>query len=348
MKVLIIATSPDTRGGITSVLNAYRQCDIWKKCHCRWIASHSDKNRISKIFFFLRGWLAFIIALPLYDIVHIHVSEPPSALRKCFFMPFVRIFGKKAIVHFHSFSADTTIKSRWAFLYRYLFGSADAVIALSPYWKNKIVAALSNVSEDKIHVLYNPCISEPFEEKYKKRETVLFAGVLVQRKGYADLLKGFARIAQKYPKWKLVFAGSGELEKAKELTDKFGLSDQVEFAGWVRGREKDKLFKEASIFCLPSYAEGFPMSVLDAWSYGLPVVATPVGGLPDIAVDGKNMLLFPVGDEQALAACLEKVIVDEKLRDELSFHAKNLSENVFDKRIVAAQLEKIYFQIFNS
>lgn len=73
------------------------------------------------------------------------------------------------------------------------------------------------------------------------------------------------------------------------------------FLGWVSGEAKDNAFKEAMIFCLPSYAEGFPMSVLDAWSYGLPVITTPVGGIPDVAQDGVNMLLFNPGDIDMLA-----------------------------------------------
>ena len=89
------------------------------------------------------------------------------------------------------------------------------------------------------------------------------------------------------------------------------------------------------------------MAVLDAWAYGLPVVSTPVGGLPDIAVDGKNVLLCPVGDIPALADQLERVITDDELRQELSREAKKMSDNVFDKKIITAQLERIYLDLFD-
>jgi glycosyltransferase involved in cell wall biosynthesis len=341
-KILVLATSPKTKGGITAVIKAYQQCDLWDKYHCRWIATHSDKSGFMKVLYLIKGWLYFMVLLPFYDLVHIHTSEPPSAIRKCLFMPFVRLFRKKVIVHFHSFSPDSTIKSRWACLYQYLFDSADVVVALSPHWKREIENALPTVAKDKIRVLYNPCISEPFENVYPKRKTILFAGVLVQRKGYTDLIRGFAQIAHKYPEWKLVMAGRGDMRKAQAVTIEYGVEDQVEFAGWVSGKEKDKLFKEASVFCLPSYAEGFPMAVLDAWAYGLPVIATPVGGLPDIAVDGENILLFPVGDVKTLSVKLELIINNNELREKLSSDGLKLSKTVFDKHTIASQLAQLY------
>lgn len=87
--------------------------------------------------------------------------------------------------------------------------------------------------------------------------------------------------------------------------------------GWVDGMEKEKVFKESTIFCLPSYAEGFPMAILDAWSYELPVITTPVGGIPDIAIDGDNMLLFTPGNIRQLAEKMKNMIEDVKLRNDI-------------------------------
>ena len=78
----------------------------------------------------------------------------------------------------------------------------------------------------------------------------------------------------------------------EQLAESLGVADRVDFLGWVAGANKDRAFRQVSIFCLPSYAEGFPMAVLDAWAYALPVAATPVGGLPDIVSDGEDLMLF--------------------------------------------------------
>lgn len=341
-RVLVIATSPQTRGGITSVINAYQQCNLWKNFHCRWLSTHRDGGAFVKLAYFIRALFQYVFLLPCYDIVHIHVSEPPSALRKCFFMPLAKMLRKKTIVHFHSFSPDTTVKSSKAYLYSFLFGKADVVIALSPYWKKEILSALPKLKCDKINVLYNPCTCEMFPDTYQKKKNILFAGAIVERKGYEDLLRAFACVVKTHHDWDLIIAGDGELNKAKTLVEEFGITDNVKFVGWIRGKDKDRTFKEASVFCLPSYAEGFPMAVLDAWAYGLPVIATPVGGLPDIVVNGKNVLLFPAGNVGALSEKLEQIISNEELRNNVSNGGLELSKTKFDKQIIASQLGDIY------
>jgi len=143
----------------------------------------------------------------------------------------------------------------------------------------------------------------------------------------------FAKIASMYPDWQVVFAGNGEVEQGKALAASLGISSQTVFLGWINGTDKDKAFKEASIFCLPSYAEGFPMAVLDAWAYGLPVITTPVGGLPDIAENGKNVLLFPSGDIDSLAKCFKKMIDDEAFKKSLKFSADLFAMDVINNQI---------------
>ena len=163
-----------------------------------------------------------------------------------------------------------------------------------------------------------------------------------RRKGYADLIKAFSSIASLYPDWELVFIGNGEMEKAQEIARAEGVQQQTIFWGWVEGEKKDKIFKQASIFCLPSYAEGFSMAVLDAWAYGLPVVTTPVGGIPDIAQNEENMLLFVPGDIKTLALQLSRLIVDEQLRKHLMFASSHLAATKFDSVTINAQIGLLY------
>ena len=341
-KVLIVATSLKTKGGITSVIKAHMNGKQWEQYHCRWLETHRDGSAFVKLSYFVRGFFQFIFYLPFYDIIHIHVSEPPSALRKCFFMPFAKLWRKKTIVHFHSFSPDTTVKGNKAYLYSYLFEKADIVIALSPYWKREIAFALPQINSEKIKVLYNPCTIEMFPDVYQKENNILFAGALIARKGYEDLIRAFAQVVGTHPDWNLVIAGDGELSKAETIARTMGIKDNVKFVGWIRDKEKDRIFKVASVFCLPSYAEGFPMAVLDAWAYGLPVVATPVGGLPDIAVDNKNVMLFPVGDIQALSTKLLTLIEDVDVRGKISCEGLKLADTVFNQSNIANQLGQLY------
>lgn len=340
VKILVVATSHKTRGGITAVVKAHQQGKQWTEFHCKWIETHIDKGAIWKLFYLIKGWLTFVFLLPTYSIVHIHTSEPPSALRKCLFLPLAKLFRKKVIVHFHAFSPDTTICGKYKKIYRYLFTKADAVIVLSQLWEKYV----NDVFElgDKIHVIYNPCTAKPYPQIYDKKKQILYAGTVNARKGYRDMIEAFAIIAKDFPDWQIVFAGNGEIEQGKTLAKEFEISRQTVFLGWVSGKAKDKAFKEASIFCLPSYAEGFPMAVLDAWSYGLPVITTPVGGIPDVAKDGENLLLFNPGDVAALAKQMEKLIKDTTLRNKLSKASLQLARTTFNIDVINKEIEELY------
>lgn len=345
-KVLVIATSHKTRGGITSVVKAHQRGKQWKDFHCRWIETHIDKSNILKLWYLFKGFISYLVLLPSYDIIHIHTSEPPSAIRKCPFLWWAKIWKKKVIIHFHAFSPETTIKSKYKNVYKYLFNKADTVIVLSNLWK-KYVNETFNLG-DKIQVVYNPCTTEVTNKQYPKKNQILYAGTVNARKGYADMIKAFALIAKKYPTWQIVFAGNGEIEQGKRLAKELEIEKQTVFLGWVNGIDKDKAFKEATIFCLPSYAEGFPMAVLDAWAYGLPVITTPVGGIPDIAIDGKNVLLFNPGDTKALALQMERLITNITLRNSIAQESVQLAQTTFNIETINQQIGHIYKTLSSS
>lgn len=342
-RVLIVATSRKTRGGITSVLKAHETGAQWRGYRCQWIETHIDRGAVWKLAYLLKGLFEFIVLLPLCKIVHIHTSEPPSAIRKCLFMALAKLAGKKVIVHFHAFSSDTTINGKYKNVYRYLFMKADVVIVLSQIWKKYVSEAFD--LDDKVRVVYNPCTAKVYPDIYKKRKQILYAGTVNARKGYKDMIRAFAKIARGFPDWQIVFAGNGEVEQGYALAARLGIAEQTVFLGWVSGEAKDKAFKETSVFCLPSYAEGFPMAVLDAWAYGLPVITTPVGGIPDVAQDGVNMLLFEPGDVEALASQMVRMMSDGALRDRISQKSKEFAKTIFDINTVNSEIGKIYNEL---
>ena len=339
-KVLVVATSRKTRGGITAVIKAHEAGSQWSRFHCKWIPTHVDKSMLSKLMYFARGLAEYLVLLPFVDMVHIHTSEPPSAKRKLLFFWPAKWMKKKIVVHFHSFSPDTTINGPHSKVYQELFCGADVVVVLSNYWKEAVDEKFQ--LGDRIKVVYNPCPTITYPQKYEKTKSILYAGTINQRKGYADLVKAFAKVAPEHPDWKITFAGNGEIEQARSLAKELGIEGKIDFLGWVNGESKDKAFKQASVFCLPSYAEGFPMAVLDAWAYGLPVVTTPVGGIPDVAIDGENMLLFQPGNINTLAEKLEQIITDEALRRKLMVSSKKMAAEEFNLNTINSQISEIY------
>lgn len=340
LKVLVIATSRRTRGGITAVVKAHESGSHWKKFHCRWIETHRDGNRLRKIGYLICSFAEYLCLIPFYQLVHIHLSTPVSAKRKYLFYKITRLFHKKTIIHLH---CGSQIDSIWSPLYDKMFKDAEKCLVLSETIKTKVEEHIGH--RENLCVLYNPCLVIACPVKKEVKPYILFAGTLIPAKGYADLITAFARIAGKYPDWSVVFAGNGEVEQGKALAKELGIENQTFFPGWVNGEAKEKVFGEASVFCLPSYAEGFPMAVLDAWAYGLPVVATPVGGLPDIAEEGKNILLFTPGDTDGLAAQLDKILSDPGLRRDIAEESLKLSRTTFSIETISRQLDEIYSNI---
>lgn len=341
-KVIVLATSRHSHGGISSVVMAHEQTDEWRDHGCKWIATHRSGSKLTKLIYFFGGMARYLWYLPWCDTVHAHIGEAPSAIRKRLFMKLAKLTGKKTIVHLHAFDMASTVDGAYGDVYKSLFSDADKVVVLSEFWKKEVNKRLH--MDNKAAVLYNPCPPAVSRQlpPLEKEKWIISAGVVNGRKGYADLIRAFAMIAPSHPDWKVIFAGSGEIDKGKALAEELGVGSQMEFAGWVAGEDKDRLFRRASVLCLPSYAEGFPMAVIDAWAYGLPVVATPVGSLPDFVHDGEDILLFNPGDCPALASQLERMIDDRELRERIGAASRTLAQKTLDIHTIGRELGKIY------
>lgn len=341
-KVLIVATSRKTRGGITSVVKAHESGKQWKKYHCKWIETHRDGNFVQKLWYLTTALIKYYALLPFYNIVHIHIATTKSAKRKMLFFYPAKWLGKKTIFHFHPSNEKFLFEPNNQKLYYSLFSKADLIIVLSEQWEKWIKEALGITKNIKI--LYNPCPIVNFRPELKQK-SILFAGTIIHRKGYEDLIYAFANIASKYPDWKITFAGNGEIDRAKEIARKNKIEKQVIFPGWIQGKDKEKIFQEASIYCLASYGEGFPMGVLDAWAYGIPCIVTLVGGLPDIVIEGKNALTFIPGDIKTLTMQLEKMITNDILRNNIAKESLKLAQTTFSINNINSQLDQIYNQL---
>ena len=250
-RVIVVATSSLTRGGITSVIKAHQSSVFWKEWNCIWIETHVDKSAFTKLFYFTKSLFRYFFLLKNSSLIHCHLSGPFSAFRKLFFLVPAKLLSVPIIIHFHAFSEKSNIPKSYAKFYKFIFFFADKIVVLSENWKKGILNDF-NYSKNKVLVIYNPCPKIIKKPTLKKKKLILYAGTLNRRKGFEDLIIAFSKIANKFPDWKLVFAGNGEIEEGKSLAKKFNIYNQVIFKGWVLDKEKHKLFSQASIFCLPS------------------------------------------------------------------------------------------------
>lgn len=143
---------------------------------------------------------------------------------------------------------------------------------------------------------------------------VIYLGVLIPRKGVADILKTVKKIKDSNFEGnvQLVIAGSGcEEERLKQMSFEMGIANIVEFIGWVDDKRKKELLQSSQLLVLPSYNEGLPVAILEAISYGLPIVATNVGDVSAAVHEGKNGYLIEPGDVDALEQAIKIFIVIE-------------------------------------
>lgn len=337
-RVLVVATSPNSRGGIATVVKAFRETELWNRFNCRWIETHIDKSKLHKLYKFTKALIEYIFLLNRYDIVHIHVSTEVSLKRKYIFYKLAKLCKKKVIIHLH---CGTQLSDIWNDKYEDIFINSDICLVLSNSIRDIIVERTGH--KDNVRVLYNPCpaIATPQSIEPRKKN-ILFAATLYKEKGYLDLIDAFAIVYKKHPDWKLLIAGNGSQEEGLSRVKRHSLGDSVVFLGWIKGEEKKIIFSTSSIFCLPSYAEGFPMAVLDAWAYGIPVITTPVGGIPDIVINGENGLLFNPGDVNTLAEQLNMLIENKDLQTILSQKSKSLVSSTFSIECITNQLNDLY------
>ena len=142
--------------------------------------------------------------------------------------------------------------------------------------------------------------------------------------------------------WEAVIAGNGTVETARERAAALGLADRVEIPGWVDAATVSSLLATADIFVLPSHNEGLPVAILEAMGAGLPVVATPVGAIPELVIANENGILVPPGSASALAGALAALIRNPELRIRLGNSARHRVERHFRLEGTAERFVTLY------
>ncbi|WP_442869882.1 glycosyltransferase family 4 protein [Bradyrhizobium sp. CCBAU 11361] len=122
--------------------------------------------------------------------------------------------------------------------------------------------------------------------------------------------------------WTAITAGSGEIQQTRDRAQRLGIADRVDFPGWLGPSETAALLQQTDILALPSFVESLPMSIIEAYAYGAAVVATPAGAVPEVIAHERNGLLVPVGDAEALANALKRLLEDGALRRRLGDAAR--------------------------
>jgi glycosyltransferase involved in cell wall biosynthesis len=241
--------------------------------------------------------------------------------------------------NFDMFCRNSSLKS----LLSFVLNQADAIIVLSSYWRN----FFSKLTNTRLEIIPN-CPRELFFKHDLRTDTgqsIVFTGSVGRRKGVDILLEAAEILRSRGLDNPVIVAGDddggGEISNFRRRAEQDGLTD-VEFRGDVDAVGLVKLLSGAAVFCLPSRGEGLPIAMLEAMAMGVPVVATPVGGIPDALKEGVNGYIVPVGNPLQLADKLEKLLLDPGLRAGIGETNYHKARNDYHPRITAGALANLY------
>lgn len=225
----------------------------------------------------------------------------------------------ETVSHSHGYMHDRFYRN-WA--YRLAMKRVYRIIAVSEEIKTSLMIH-QKIPSSKITVIHYGVNTEKFLNNSRSRKSkqenypiIGIVGRLDPIKGHKYLLMALEKVKKVYPKLKCLIIGDGPIRGELEtLSESLGLRNNVEFLGFRR--DVQSLLGLMDIFVLPSLSEGLPNSILEAMASSVPVVATNVGGIPEVITDKKNGLLVPPKDVDKLAEAILQLAGDSALRQNI-------------------------------
>ena len=276
-----------------------------------------------------------------YDVIHVHWPMPLAlfgwAAERARSVPMVTTF----------YGAELRwVKGSLPFLKPLLVWAArhsDRVVAISSYTAGEI----RELADVPIEVIpYTTSLPDPGPAVPHEGGPVLFVGRLVSRKGVDRLIKAFAGL-EGTPTLEVVGDGP-ERGRLEAMAHDLGVGDRVRFRGKVSAEALQASYARAAIVVLPSVrdargdTEGLGVVLLEAMNHGTPVVASEIGGIPDIVADGRSGLLVPPGDVAALANALRRLLEDRALAARLGAGGRERVREHFSWDVITDRFEALY------
>lgn len=276
------------------------------------------------------------------DIVHTHMAMAGFAAR-------IAASGSRArVIHtFHGHVLEgyfSPVRERlYAVVERRLARRTDALIAVSAGVRDEL-SALGIGAPERWHVIPLGLDLDrllAMDTPPPRTNTVGIVGRLVPIKDHATLLLALTLLPDGV---RLVVAGDGELRTQLELfARELGLGGRVEFRGWVR--DLASLYGELDVVVLSSINEGTPVAIIEAMAAGRPVVATAVGGVPDVVAPGVTGTLVPPADPAALAAAIAAALTGDALARQRTEQARAMVAGRFGQRRLVRDIEHLYARL---
>jgi len=336
----MVGSAEQSGGGVASVIRTMKRMPFWKKYSCYWLGTQIQSSYRVKLWYALKAYVKALLTIWRYDIIHFHTV--PDKICLVIQMPvlLLALLGrKKIIMHIHMGNQlEEHTKNK---LFIWCLRHSDLIVLLAKKWQSRFGYLFPTVNVPTA-VIYNACETVADIDFSKKEKSIIMAAYLDENKCPDLLLQAWNRLSADYPDWHVTIMGNGDVERYRRMAHNMGLDDSVTFTGYITGERKDDIWNKASIYCMCSRHEGFPMVVLEAWAREIAVVTTPVGGLPDVIEDGKNCLTFNFYDVDGLTIQLRRLIEDAQLRWEMSAYARQETVSKFSLKKINSRIEEIY------
>ncbi|MBO6196526.1 MAG: glycosyltransferase family 4 protein [Butyrivibrio sp.] len=347
IKVLMIGPDRGVHGGISALVNSYYEAGLQDSVELKYISTMKEGSKLKKLMIAGLAFVDFMRSLGWCDIVHVNCSSDSSFMRKSFFIRYAKRHGKKVLLHQHGGDFvnyyNNELREKKKRYVRDILDMADEMLVLTDKWR-EFFGTLTDKS--KIHVLPNGVVTagiDPGQAGAGDVNKILFLGRICKDKGVKELITAAKELHKDNDKV-MLFLG-GIFEEPDFIKDVEENSTFIKHIGWVSGAEKNRYLDECGIMALPSYFEGFGLSVVEGMLHGCCVVASDVGGIPDIVENETDGLLVAPKDAAALKNAIERVMKDKDLADKLSGNGKKKALEKYSIENIVIQLLSHYREI---
>ena len=338
----------------STVINNFFDCNYINLLVSRTI-NETGKSSSLKIFRFFIIWIKLVVEVIKRkpDLTYLALTVSGSAFYKdVLLVAVLKLFGIKRIYHLHNKGVrNFQLKMRYKFLYKFVFKDADVILLSKHLYKDietyvplsKVHICPNGIKDEILHI--EPKIFNPV-----KRVNILFLSNLIDTKGVTVLLEACSLLTQKGIDFECNFIGAEGDVDAFQFNSKvkfLNLEKNVSYLGSKYGLEKKEYFINADIFAFPTFYpnECFPLVLLEAMSYSLPIVSTFEGGIPDEVEDGITGFVIEQKNVYALAEKLEILILNPGLRKQMGEAGRHKFENEFDLNEFEEKLKKILHKV---
>lgn len=345
--ILVIGTQG--RGGILSVVDAIEGSALTRQWPMQRVPSHDSGGMLARLGLAASAGLKIVWAglTRSASLLHLHSAMRGSFWRKAMYLRLGHLVGLPSVFHLHGSEMKVFYAAQGKLGRRLIAGTfarADRVVVLSESWR-QFVADMAPAA--KVEVVFNfvnmppGVVASPRAPGEPLR--IAFLGLIGERKGIFDLLLAIQRVQRSRPgRVQLLVGGNGEVDRLKAAVGDLKLEDCVQVLGWIDAGARQQLLRSAHALALPSYNEGLPMALLEAMSFGLPVLTTRVGGIPELVQDGMHGWLVEPGDIEAMVSGLECWIDNDERRVDMGGAARGRVEADFSADAAVRKLDAIY------